>query len=89
MPRKCGSKTDKTYPGFGALMERGLCHSCGIRICEVHYLKSHGRRTANNSDEKKRPGPRFEPGSEDPQSSRMTNYPTPAICPFTFAPISN
>ena len=25
-----------------------------------------------------RPGPRFEPGSEDPQSSRMTNYPTPA-----------
>ncbi len=23
-----------------------------------------------------RPGPRFEPGSEDPQSSRITNYPT-------------
>ncbi len=25
-----------------------------------------------------RPGPGFEPGSRDPQSRRMTNYPTPA-----------
>ncbi len=28
------------------------------------------------SKRQKRPGPRFEPGSEDPQSSRITNYPT-------------
>ena len=39
--------------------------------------------------EKKRPGPRFEPGSEDPQSSRITNYPTLANVPFTFAPDSD
>jgi hypothetical protein len=38
---------------------------------------------------KKRPGPRFEPGSEDPQSSRITNYPTLANVPFTFAPDSD
>jgi hypothetical protein len=25
------------------------------------------------------PGPRFEPESRDPQSRRITNYPTPAI----------
>ena len=36
-----------------------------------------------------RPGPRFEPGSEDPQSSRITNYPTLANVPFTFAPDSD
>jgi hypothetical protein len=39
--------------------------------------------------EKERPGPRFEPGSEDPQSSRITNYPTLANVPFTFAPDSD
>jgi hypothetical protein len=39
--------------------------------------------------DKKRPGPRFEPGSEDPQSSRITNYPTLANVPFTFAPDSD
>lgn len=26
------------------------------------------------------PGPRFEPESRDPQSRRITNYPTPAFC---------
>ncbi len=31
-----------------------------------------------DGEKKRRPGPRFEPGSEDPQSSRITNYPTPA-----------
>jgi hypothetical protein len=36
-----------------------------------------------------RPGPRFEPGSEDPQSSRITNYPTLADVLFTFAPDSD
>ena len=38
-----------------------------------------------NQMKTRRPGPRFEPGSEDPQSSRMTNYPTLANVPFTFA----
>ena len=52
------------------------------------YNKRHYGIRKTNLKNEKRPGPRFEPGSEDPQSSRMTNYPTPAICPFIFALVS-
>jgi hypothetical protein len=65
----------------------------------VHHLKRGGMKgkaervssvkVIKKPTEKKRPGPRFEPGSEDPQSSRITNYPTLANVPFTFAPDSD
>lgn len=46
-------------------------------------------RTGVTYEKMRRPGPRFEPGSEDPQSSRITNYPTLADVLFLFAPDSD
>ena len=62
-------------------VKRGDMKGKTERVSSVKVIKKH--------TEKKGPGPRFEPGSEDPQSSRITNYPTLANVPFTFAPDSD
>ena len=42
------------------------------------HLKSNQKNLKKKSFYKMGPEPRFEPESRDPQSRRMTTYPTPA-----------